>query len=797
MSEKILELRNIKKFYTGGGNVVVGLDGVSMSLSRGEFVAVTGESGSGKSTLAHVICGILPYESGEMYFNGERTSHFGTVDWDIYRRDNIGFISQNYGILPGASVMKNVESALLLSGMRKRDARAEAESILRKVELWSMRRRRAAKLSSGQKQRLSIARALAKPAPILVADEPTGNLDAENSRKIIELLAKVAEERLVILITHEFAEAEHYATRHIVIKDGRITADIPLRRASAVKETVRSESRKRPHGLGLYTARLQTFGRPVWSAATVLLFTLSAFAIFVFLGVFISNIDDASTYLYNNAAFPNGDPKRLIVATYEGTDLTDEDIDRILSIKNVESVERGDVAADVQYAYRRNVDFTVKYQTTQSGIGTISKPVIFIEDDAPFIRTMPTGKDAEGVISEGRAPVGFFEVAAERGKAELGDFITVYICDRKHWAKYDALKMTFEVVGITDKMSDLCFSSDVALCFEFLRDNASKREFVMWSDEVDEGKFLTPESFQSVMMDRLSSWKDYYATEEFSAADPEAYGSEFVTLDWAGDWGREWSNNGCHIWINSPNIETPLPPHSIISTSKSGAHNIGDVLSNLFFVSEKDFRDIVGDKVKCPQISVFLDDYAFADAVLDQLHRMGYLAASPYRIGTSVQDEELAAEREQTLNVCFTALVIIIVLETMLLTAMFSVQKESYRTLCDIGLTGSVAARAVFIQIISFSLIGQAATLLGLKLLERAGVERIVSLMLYLSPKNALVMFSVNLAVSLISGTIIVRILKRSTNPAEHARPDIDFEIENTDDAEKEGGKSGGILPST
>ena len=229
MEKAILQLESVSKFYTSGQNVVVGLNSVTLAFHTGEFVAITGESGSGKSTLSHVLSGILPYESGEMYINGRPTSHYDGTDWERYRRDNISFISQNYGILPGATVLMNVVSALRLTGMDKIQAREAAQQILEQVGLWDLKKRRAAKLSSGQKQRLSIARALAKPAPILIADEPTGNLDPENSTKVIELLAQAAKTRLVLLVTHEYDEAKDHVTRHIRLQDGRVVMDASVR----------------------------------------------------------------------------------------------------------------------------------------------------------------------------------------------------------------------------------------------------------------------------------------------------------------------------------------------------------------------------------------------------------------------------------------------------------------------------------------------------------------------------------------------------------------------------------------
>ena len=216
---EVLRLENVSKYYTSKSGVVMGLSSINLSFKVGEFVAITGESGSGKSTMAHILGGIIPYESGEMYIYGTPTSHYGSSDWEHYRRDYVSFISQNYGILVGNTVLENVESALRFGGMEKEETRKRALEILEEVDLLEFRTRKAGKLSSGQKQRLSIARALAKPSKVLIADEPTGNLDRENSEKVIKLLHKASKDRLVILITHEFSEAEDYATRRIILSD--------------------------------------------------------------------------------------------------------------------------------------------------------------------------------------------------------------------------------------------------------------------------------------------------------------------------------------------------------------------------------------------------------------------------------------------------------------------------------------------------------------------------------------------------------------------------------------------------
>ena len=148
---EVLRLENLSKFYTTDSGIAVGLTGISLSFSTGEFVALTGESGSGKSTMAHVLGGILPYESGELYIYGQPTSHYDAADWSRYRRDMISFISQSYGILPGNTVTENVESALRFSGLSKEEAREKTASILEEVELTAYKGRKAGKLSSGSR----------------------------------------------------------------------------------------------------------------------------------------------------------------------------------------------------------------------------------------------------------------------------------------------------------------------------------------------------------------------------------------------------------------------------------------------------------------------------------------------------------------------------------------------------------------------------------------------------------------------------------------------------------------------
>ena len=390
--QPIISLDNVSKYYTSSNNVVVGLNSIRLSFHRGEFVAITGESGSGKSTLSNVIGGILGYESGEMLFAGGPTSHFDSNDWELFRRDNISYISQDYGILPGCSVLVNVITALRLAGVQKGAARERAKQILQELELWQLKGRRASKLSSGQKQRLSIARALAKPAPVLIADEPTGNLDPENSAKVIAMLKKASENRLVLLVTHEFDEVKEHVTRHIRLQDGCVVVDAPLRAANVPQELPSIEKNSKSL-MSLFVGRLQLRSRPIWATLMCLLFTVTAFAVVAFMGTFIVALDDTNTRIYDPSAFRNGSPDRIIVSRPDLKPMDAKDYETIANVKYALQLERNGYVSDAQYAYRDGVDYTTRHKQSQYFAGgnvvTVTKTTYEVKSSAPFVQTVP------------------------------------------------------------------------------------------------------------------------------------------------------------------------------------------------------------------------------------------------------------------------------------------------------------------------------------------------------------------------------------------------------------------------
>ena len=221
----MLQLKNIVKSYTVGELTQVALKGISLNFRENEFVSILGQSGSGKTTMLNIIGGLDRYDSGDLVINGISTKKYRDVDWDAYRNTSIGFVFQSYNLIPHQNVLSNVEMALTLSGVSRKERRRRAMEVLEKVGLQDHVHKKPNQLSGGQMQRVAIARALINNPDILLADEPTGALDTETSIQIMNLLKQIAEEKLVIMVTHNPELAENYSTRIVNLKDGQIISD--------------------------------------------------------------------------------------------------------------------------------------------------------------------------------------------------------------------------------------------------------------------------------------------------------------------------------------------------------------------------------------------------------------------------------------------------------------------------------------------------------------------------------------------------------------------------------------------
>ena len=225
----MIKLENVTKFYNSKGIITHALKNINLELYKNEFVAICGPSGSGKSTLLNVICKQDTFDEGEIYYKGNETAYFNVDDMDDFRKNKVGFIFQNYNIIESYTVLQNVMLPYELKGIPTKEAKKKALAIIDEVGLHDKINNRGAELSGGQKQRCVIARALAFEPEILACDEPTGNLDSETGAEIMALIAKIAHDKLVLVVTHNYEEVEPYATRKLTIVDGTLYEDKILR----------------------------------------------------------------------------------------------------------------------------------------------------------------------------------------------------------------------------------------------------------------------------------------------------------------------------------------------------------------------------------------------------------------------------------------------------------------------------------------------------------------------------------------------------------------------------------------
>lgn len=255
----MLQLHDVSKSYTTADFTQTALDTVSISFRDNEFVAILGPSGSGKTTILNIIGGLDHYDSGDLVVDGISTKEYKDRDWDTYRNNRIGFVFQSYNLIPHQTVLANVELALTLSGVSRKERKKRAREALEKVGLRDHVNKKPSQLSGGQMQRVAVARALINDPEILLADEPTGALDSVTSAQIMDLLTDIAKDRLVIMVTHNAELAEEYATRTVNLRDGHVVDDsLPYEPTEEDKEKVSGKQIRRTK-MSYFTALALSF----------------------------------------------------------------------------------------------------------------------------------------------------------------------------------------------------------------------------------------------------------------------------------------------------------------------------------------------------------------------------------------------------------------------------------------------------------------------------------------------------------------------------------------------------------
>ncbi len=340
----MLTLEKVSKYYQSDDNVTQALKNISLTFKLGEFVAITGESGSGKTTLLNVVSGLDSYEDGSMRIADDETSAYDQSDWEEYRKRYVSFVFQNYNLIDAFTVYENIEMALILNHPNRSDRKEKILELINKVGLKDSAYQKASKLSGGQKQRVAIARALAKDAPILVADEPTGNLDQATAKSIVQLMRALSHDKLVIFVTHEYDLVKDVATRRVRLFDGEIVEDKTMQSFEEKPyEETPLKTLRLSEKFKLALKNLKSTPRKTLFTGLISLFIVAVFASSYGSYVQQSNVSNATFH----PLFENLHESRLVVTKQDASLFTSSELNGLANEPGVEAVIAFDPVMDI------------------------------------------------------------------------------------------------------------------------------------------------------------------------------------------------------------------------------------------------------------------------------------------------------------------------------------------------------------------------------------------------------------------------------------------------------------------
>ena len=340
----MIKLKNVSKYYYNKGIISSGINKVNLEFNIGEFVVITGESGSGKSTLLNVLSGLDTYEEGELYINGEETSHYSESDFEEYRKKYISNIFQSFNLINSYTVYQNIELVCLINGHNKKEIKEKVLDLIKQVDLTRYKNTKVSKLSGGQKQRVAIARALAKNTPIIIADEPTGNLDKKSALSVIKTLHEVSKDRLVIVVTHNYEQVMEYATRKITMFDGKVLEDKKIVKTDKLEPKL-NEYKKMSRFSEFKLAIRNTFNIIPKFILLLAVFLFMIFAILSEHSSFLRSKYEASKIGFNTF-LNNTSDKRIIVNKKSKEAFTEDDYNYINSLNNIDYIIKNDIELD-------------------------------------------------------------------------------------------------------------------------------------------------------------------------------------------------------------------------------------------------------------------------------------------------------------------------------------------------------------------------------------------------------------------------------------------------------------------
>ena len=746
MQQVRIKLQNISKYYYSETAVTQALQGINLEFRMGEFVAITGESGSGKSTLLRIISGMDTFDDGELYVDGQPTFQYDEDDWEEYRRTKIGFVFQDYSLIGHYTAKENIVSALLIMGVPEKEAGDKAIHYLERVGLSAQRDQRASKLSSGQKQRLSIARALAKNTDIIVADEPTGNLDSETGAQIVKLLRDLSQDHLVIMVTHNYEQVEKYVTRKVRLHDGSLILDVSENmdtnqksevsenmdtdqksevsenmdtdqkpevsentdtdqksemsenvdnneKTSDGKKSESNEERLRDRTIGRIFVRMNAVRQPEKIALFMGFFLAAAIVSFLFIGQLLMNADDIYTKKYSATSFARKDDKRISIRRKDQKFMTKKDIDRLTKMKHVVSVDQYDIVTDVNYYFEEGKDYRQEYgynrmSTSNEGGLYDSQNVEYVKKDQ-YMRSSSCLKKSD--LVKGSLPKKIDEVVLyDRGKYKVGDTITFFYTSDVLWSSTENyIQRKMKVSGLLkNKDKQVYFSPEI--CTMLQSTVTGGKVFYEYAYNQQLGKYQGQATLWPIVGDIVKKDNELCVSGAYEAAVYRAEDNDLTLLDQSGllhidQYDKDMKSKDVK---QIENVETGE------KINGCGA-NFAEVSQNIY---EKYYR------TESRQASVYITSYAKMDHVLKALDKAGYEAVSTLRFGADEYDSDLVQERLRTIGIAVAILLVMMAAEILILRSIFKIQIKDQKILKFMGMSTKLIGKINYMEMRRYSI---------------------------------------------------------------------------------------------
>ena len=741
-----IKLQNISKYYYSETAVTQALQGINLEFRMGEFVAITGESGSGKSTLLRIISGMDTFDDGELYVDGQPTFQYDEDDWEEYRRTKIGFVFQDYSLIGHYTAKENIVSALLIMGVPEKEAGDKAIHYLERVGLSAQRDQRASKLSSGQKQRLSIARALAKDTDIIVADEPTGNLDSETGAQIVKLLRDLSQDHLVIMVTHNYEQVEKYVTRKVRLHDGSLILDVSENmdtnqksevsenmdtdqksevsenmdtdqksevsentdtdqksemsenvdnneKTSDGKKSESNEERLRDRTIGRIFVRMNAVRQPEKIALFMGFFLAAAIVSFLFIGQLLMNADDIYTKKYSATSFARKDDKRISIRRKDQKFMTKKDIDQLTKMKHVVSVDQYDIVNDVNYYFEEGKDYRQEYgynrmSTSNEGGLYDSQNVEYVKKDQ-YMRSSSCLKKSD--LVKGSLPKKIDEVVLhDRGKYKVGDTITFFYTSDVLWSSTENyIQRKMKVSGLLkNKDKQVYFSPEI--CTMLQSTVTGGKVFYEYAYNQQLGKYQGQATLWPIVGDIVKKDNELCVSGAYEAAVYRAEDNDLTLLDQSGllhidQYDKDMKSKDVK---QIENVETGE------KINGCGA-NFAEVSQNIY---EKYYR------TESRQASVYITSYAKMDHVLKALDKAGYEAVSTLRFGADEYDSDLVQERLRTIGIAVAILLVMMAAEILILRSIFKIQIKDQKILKFMGMSTKLIGKINYMEMRRYSI---------------------------------------------------------------------------------------------